>query len=644
MSDEAGATGVGRRAFLAGVATTSAALAAIKPGTASAQESAKLGPPSPVLLAADTEPLQATATASKYHILDPGSDYMVDVVRNLDIDYLAAMPGSTFRGIQESFLNYDIGKKPEWITVVHEEASAALAHGYAKVAGKPMAILVHSTVGLQHASMAMYNAWCDRVPMLVLVGNIEDATLRRPGVEWDHTATDLPAMVRGFIKYDDVPVSLDQFRESTTRAYALMTTPPMGPAVIVVDGMLAEYPVGKPAPIPPYRQPSPPVGDPTALDQAAKWLVAADHPVLVAGRLARTARGMDLLVQLAELLQAPVKDLTDRMNFPNKHYLNQSFDRTLIGEADVIVNLENDNLFGVVADVPDDIVRHTVIHIKPGTKVVDINSELVAGAGNYQDKQRYFSADLSIPGDAEATLPLLIEAVQRNLTPARRAQNDQRAEHYRAAFASRLKSDLTEAALGWDASPISVPRMCMEVWNQIQHEPWALVSQSAFLSSWPQRLWDFTKYTQWIGGSGGGGVGYQGAAGVGAALGYKGTGQLPVNICGDGELMVLPGSLWTLAHHEIPLLTVMHNNRAWHQEHMHVLRMADRRERNPNRTAIGTVIDNPAIDYAKVAQGFGLYAEGPITDPAALGPALVRAIRAVKNGQPALVDVVTQGR
>lgn len=648
MASEADSKGVKRGSFLAGIATAGAATAAsaAKPAAADAATTVgppvKMGPPSPIILAADTE----APSGDKYHVRSPGSDYMVDVVKSLGIDYLAATPGSTFRGIQESFVNYGRNTKPEWITVVHEEISAAVAHGYAKVAGKPMAIIVHNTVGLQHASMAMYNAWCDRVPMLVLVGNIADAATRRPGVEWYHTATDIAQMVRGFIKYDDQPASLDHFRESSQRAYSLMMTPPMGSALIIVDADLAEDAIReRPAAIGKLHPVSPPAGDPNAVEEAGKMLAAAQHPVIVAGRVARTPQGVASLVRLAEVLQAPVIDRGDRMNFPTNHYLNQTYNRTLIRDADVVLNLENDNLFGVVEDVPDLVERKTVRRIKPGTKVVDINSELVVGGGNYQDKQRFYPADLPIAGEAEATLPMLIAAVERNMTTARRNANAQRAEQFRTAFISRRMADRDAAAVGWDASPISVARLTMETWNQVKHEPWAMVSQTTFLSSWPQRLWDITEHHQYIGHAGGAGVGYQMAAAVGAGLAHKAAGgRFAVNIVGDGEMMMLPGSLWTLAHHRIPLLTIVHNNRAWHQEVMHVTRIADRRDRNPAGGLIGTTIDDPAIDYAKLAQAQGVYAEGPIEHPSQLAPAIARAIKVVKSGHPALLDVHTQGR
>ncbi|HEY5340333.1 MAG TPA: thiamine pyrophosphate-binding protein, partial [Candidatus Aquilonibacter sp.] len=572
-------SGVDRRSFIAGIATVGAAVAAAKPGAVDAANKVapKVSPPSAAIAAADTgstlavNPTVEFAAADKLHVGNPGSDYMVDVIRNLPIDYIIATPGSTFRGIQESFINYGKNVHPEWITVHHEEISAALAHGYAKVAGKPAAIIVHDDVGLQHASMGLYNAWCDRVGMLVLVGNILDSSTRRPGVEWDHTAVDPAQMVRGYIKYDDSPVSLDHFRESTMRGYSLMTTPPFGSSLIVVDADLAEQSAERtPAPVPPFHPVRPPIGDANAIAEVAKLLVGAQNPLIVTSRLARTPAGTDLLVKLAELLQVPVIDTNDRVNMPTNHYLYQSFNRGLIGQADVILALEVGDLFGIVGNVPDSVGRPTVMRIKPGTKVIEINSQLLVGAGNYQDKQRFYPSDIPIAADAEATLPSLTEAVERNMTDARRNQNPQRAERFKRMFVGTRMAARDALAVGWNASPISPARLCSELWSQIKHEDWAYVSQSTFLSNWPQRTWDFTKTYQGIGVSGGGGVGYQMPAAVGAALAHKGSNRLVVNIVGDGELLMLPGSLWTLAHHRIPMLTIVHNNRAWHQEHMHV--------------------------------------------------------------------------
>jgi thiamine pyrophosphate-dependent acetolactate synthase large subunit-like protein len=645
MAKKPRSKGVDRRSFITGVATAGAAAVAAKPGAAAAaQPPQKLAPPSPIEIAAETAQVQF-APNDRYHVRNPGSDFMVDVIKSLPFEYVATIPGNTFRGLHESLVNYGGNKNPELISVAHEEVSGAMAHGYAKIAGKPMALMVHNTVGLQHASMALYDAWADRVPMMVIVGNADFDATKRPGlVDWEHSATDVAAMVRGFIKYDDQPVSLGHFVESFVRAYSLSMTPPMEPVVIVADGSLQEESAESKPAIPKYVPVRPPAGDATAVADAAKLIVAAKNPVIFAERAARTPAGLRLTVQLAELLQAPVVDMMNRMNFPSNHYLNQTFNQgEIAGGADVILALECDNLFGTVGTVVNVPGYPTRMRVKPGTKVISINSQYAASAGNYQDKQRFYQADLPVAGDAEATLPMLIDAVQQEMSAARRAENPARAARWQGLFHRRRIADRNLAANGWDATPISVPRMCMEIWEQIKGHDWAMVSGAPFQSYWPQRLWDITKAYQYSGWAGAYGVGYGLPAAVGAALALKGMGDaIAVNIQGDGDFMMLPAALWTATHHRIPLLTIMHNNRAWHQELMFVTQMADQRDRPA--TLVGTTIDDPAPNYAMIARGFGMYAEGPITSPDALGPALARAIKIVKSGHPALIDVVTQGR
>jgi thiamine pyrophosphate-dependent acetolactate synthase large subunit-like protein len=639
---------VDRRAFLSGIGAAGAAAAAsvARPAPAEAQPTALPPPPKErvTTLAALEEGVPAAVPADGLHVANPGSDYMIDVVRNLGYEYVAAIPGTTFRGLQESVINYAGNTRPEWITCVHEEISGSIAHGYAKAAGKPMALMVHNTVGLQHATMAIYNAWADRVPMLVMLGNYADGALRIGGADWDHAATDDAAMVRGYVKYDEQPGSLEHFLESMLRGHGLMMTPPMGPIVMVCDQTLQEVPMSrKPqAPMRSYVPATMPTADPNAIHQIAQLLVTAKNPVIVVDRGTRSQAGVTALVALAEALQAPVVDKLGRMNFPTNHYLNGS--NGMVNDADLILALDPGDLFSIVNQLEDTIERVTKRRIRPDCKVVTIDSELLVGAGNYQDKQRFFQADLPVAGDSEATLPFLVEAVNGAMSTSRRNENPQREARMREAFHLKRTSDMAAAAVGWDASPISIPRLCMELWAQIKHQDWALVSQSSFQSNWQNRLWDFTGHHQYLGGSGAAGIGYIGGAAVGAALAHRTDGCLCISVQGDGDLMMGPGAMWTAAHHRIPLLTIVHNNRAWHQETMSIQILASRRDRHPERGRIGTVMTDPNINYAKVAQGFGVYAERPITDPADLGPAIARAIAVVKRGEPALIDVVTQPR
>jgi acetolactate synthase I/II/III large subunit len=592
---------------------------------------------------------QAPAPSSEVEVLTTdscGSDYMVDVIKSLGFEYVCANPGSSFRGLQESLINYGGNTSPEFITNCHEESSVAMGHGYFKVEGKPLAVLAHGTVGLQHAAMAIYNAWCDRVPVYIIIGNYLDAAIRRPA-EWYHGVQDAAAMVRDYTKWDDQPISLTHFGESAVRAYKVAMTPPMAPVVISVDAELQEAPIeGKKPAIPRLTIPGMPQGETGAVMELAQLLVSAENPVLVADRLARTPAGIRLLIELAEILQAGVIDQGGRMNFPSLHPLNQTQRAAAaVAEADVVVGLEVADFWATVNALRDQVKRTTRKTTKPGAKLATITSGDLYIRANYQDFRRMADLDLAIAADGEATLPSLIEAVKHLTTGDRKRVFQERGVKLAQAGNAAGKRMREAAAYAWDVSPVSTARVAAELWEQIKNEDWSLVSNYySEAGVWPRRLWNFDKSYQWLGHAGGGGIGYGAPSSVGAALANKKHGRFSVSLQTDGDLMYAPGVLWTAAHHRIPLLSVMLNNRGYHQEIMHVQRMCNRRNRGIENGTKGSTLSDPNIDFSKIAQGLGLYAEGPITDPKELGPALRRAIAAVKRGEPALVDVVTQAR
>jgi acetolactate synthase I/II/III large subunit len=514
-----------------------------------------------------------------------GSDFMVDVIKSLGIEYICANPGSSFRGIHESIINYGGNKSPELITCMHEESSVAMGHGYAKIEGKPIGVLAHGTVGLQHAAMAIYNAYCDRVPIYIIAGNIIDATKRIPPVEWSHSVQDAAAMLRDYVKWDDLPVSLPHFAESAVRAYKIAMTPPMMPVLLIADGELQENPIPSDAKfdIPRLNLAAPPQGDLGAVSEAARLLVAAENPVLIADRAARTPAGMALLVELAETLQAAVIDQVGRMNFPTQHPLNQSErGHEVIAKADVILGLELNDYWGTIHSFRDQVERTSRAITKPGVKLMSISAANLFYKSNYQNFQRYPEVDLDLAADAEATLPSLIESVKQQLAAGRKSALQDRGAKLAAAHQQTLQNATDSATYAWDASPISTARFCAELWAQIKNEDWSLLSTTGFVSRWPMKLWTFDKYYQYIGGSGGYGIGYGAPAAVGGALANRKHGRLSVNIQCDGDLMYGPGVLWTAAHHRIPLLTIMHNNRAYHQEVMQVQIM-------PTGIAVGSI-------------------------------------------------------
>ena len=634
-SNKPAVTNTDRRGFLKG-AGAAAGLAATAP-IALAQQAA---------LKPETAPAVDVTSNAR-----PGSDFMVDVIKSLGMEYCAANPGSSFRGLQESFINYGKNTSPEWLTCCHEESSVAMAHGYAKIEGKPMMIMAHGTVGLQHASMAIYNAYCDRVPVYIVLGNILDVNYRRGTAEWVHSVQDAAAMVRDYTKWDDTPVSLSHFAESAVRAYKISTTPPYEPVVLVADGTLQEEPITeKNLRIPKLAMSAPPQGDSAAVAEAAKLLVAAENPVIVAGRVARSAEGIKLLVELAEILQARVQDQRMRMNFPSAHPLYGNPGPQVAGpnlsDADVILGLEVQDFWGITHKMTGLNKFGMEAHpsTKDGAKIISISAIDLNHKSNYQDFGRYMEVDLAITGDPEATLPELVEAVKKLITPDRRRALDERGKKIAEMNRQARARDRELAAIAWDASPVSTARLSAELWGQIKNEDWSLVSNDRFVSSWPTRLWNFSKPYHYIGAQGGAGIGYQAPAAVGAALANKKHGRLSVSIQCDGDLNYAPGVLWTAAHHQVPLLTVMHNNRAYHEERMYLTLLAAKYDRDMGRSDIGSALNGPNIDYASIAKGYGLYAEGPITDPNALGPALKRAIARVKSGEPALLDVVTQPR
>jgi acetolactate synthase-1/2/3 large subunit len=587
---------VNRRDFLKS-STTGAALIAT-----AAVTPAKLPAPAPITPAAvPISPEVELRSLPAVEILTTertGSDFMVDVIKSLGVDYVCANPGSSFRGLHESIINYGGNRNPEFITCCHEESSIAMAHGYAKIDGKPLLVMAHGTVGLQHAAMAVYNAYCDRVPVLIIAGNIMDATRRISQVEWAHSVQDAATILRDFVKWDDLPISLPHFAESAVRAYKIAMTPPMMPVLLIVDGELQENPIANDAvlKIPKLSPMAPPQGDSGSVDEAARLLVAAENPVLIAGRAARTPAGMTYLMELAETLQIPVIDQMDRMNFPTRHELNQTErGRELISGADVILGLEVNDYWGAIHSFRDQMDRTSRLVARPDAKTVSINSANLAMKSNYQNFQRFPDVDIEIPADAEATMPSLTEAVKRHLDAGRKRVFEERRTKLAEAHNGALQRARDAAAYAWDASPISTARLSAEIWDQIKNEDWSLVSTVTFMSRWPTRLWAFDKYHHYNGNAGGYGIGYNAPASVGAALANRKHGRLSINIQSDGDLMYAPGVLWTAAHHRIPLLTVMHNNRAYHQEVMQVQIMANRHSRGIDRANIGTTISEPPI-------------------------------------------------
>jgi thiamine pyrophosphate-dependent acetolactate synthase large subunit-like protein len=627
-----------RRKFLKDAATAAAGAAAlVTPAPASEAEAAQRAEtgaapaPTPEQIARDGSDVRppAAARSGQRAVIRPGSDLMVQVLKDLGIEYIAGNPGSSFEGLQESVINYGMppNRMPEFITALHEESAVTMAHGYAKATGVPMAAFLHGTIGVQHAAMSIYQAYYDRTPALLIAG-------RDLGFIAAHSANDMAGMVRSFTKWDAQPKTLAETLVALQRAYDEAITPPMGPTLVVID-IEHQKEEARDMKIPAHTPPRITGIDASQAKEIAKGLLDAGNPRIAVGRL-RTPEGVKQAVQLAELVGASTSTAATQgpMSFPQRHPLcgpgaSTSYDYMLGLEAQgAEASIVGPGLATLLARDPGNIGFGGIVP--------------AAGRGGRAASGRVLEVD------AEASLPSIIEEVRRQTTPDRqRLAQERAAKHAAANQQARLEAlqqALEQKKAGWDASPISTARIYAELWPLIMHEDWCLSSPSNFSGGHNTQLWDHDKPYSYLGGQGAGGMGYGAPASVGAALAAKARGRIVINVQTDGDLNYAPGVLWTATHHQLPMLTIMHNNRAWHQELMFVEYMCGVRGRGGDRGHIGTTLRDPSIDYRMMAAGYGMAAEGPITDPSKLSAALKRGVASVKRGEPYLLDVITQPR
>jgi thiamine pyrophosphate-dependent acetolactate synthase large subunit-like protein len=578
-----------------------------------------------------------------------GSDVVVDLMKAFDIEYAAFNPGATFRGIHDSIVNYGGNYKPEVIFCNHEEISVAVAHGYAKAKGKPMIAIVHNMVGLQHASMAIFNAYIDRVPIIVLGGTGPMNTKRRrPRIDWIHTALVQGNQVRDYVKWDDQPYSLADVPDSFIRGYRIATTEPMAPIYINYDADIQEDAITTAMEIPDvsrYAGPAPMQANPEALRQAAQLLVNAQAPLIIADTLGRNPKTVPALVELAELLAAPVVDKGARFNFPTTHPLDATDGaRELLKNADVILALDVSDLFGSLTTVSKQ-TRDCEYVTSPGVKLITISMHdmlVHSWAGDYQALQ---PVDVPMSADTSIAVPELTKLCRELMGNggSKKSAIEARQKELGEKHKSRRAKWLADAQAKSSQKVISTAWLALELGEVIKKEDWVLVNGSS--NGWARRLWEFTKPNQYLGASGGAGVGYGSGAAIGAALALKGSGKLAVDIQSDGDLLMTSSSLWTAAKHRIPLLIVMHNNQSFYNSEEHGIEVAKFRNRPVENAGIGTHVDDPAVDYAKLAQSFGVTSEGPVRNPADLRPALERGLKFVKEKNlPYLVDAIAEPR
>jgi len=567
------------------------------------------------------------------------SDVIVDLLHAYDLPYAALNPGASYRGLHDSIVNYG-ANRPLMMLCQHEETAVQIAHGFAKASGKPMVAILHNLVGLLHANMAIYYAYADRVPVFVVgATGPMDESKRRPRIDWIHTALVQGEAVRAYTKWDYQPAVIDGVPEAFARAYSVMMTEPRGPIYMCYDAWLQEQPLEHDVPLPPpgaAKVPSPIAPDRAALERAAEMLLAAEHPVILAEYVGHDPAGFHGLVELAETLGAPVYDVNSRLNFPSRHALNVSMMKDVFRDADLVLCLDTRDWERATTELVST-TRKTTSIVPATCKWVDIGFGDLEISSWAMDYQRLAHADLRVLADTTLAIPALTQLLKPRISPRAR---DLRSKHVAEISTAARARWAKEAKEDWDASPITLPRLASEVWDAIKGEDWVLTAGT--LDDWARKIWDFDKPYRHPGRSLG--TATQIGISLGVALAHRDAGRLVVDLQPDGDLMFDAGALWVAAKHRIPLLVVMHNNRAYYNDWEHQIRMAKLRGTPLERAHIGMDLVDPAPDFAAMAKSMGWYAEGPIDQPAEIPAALKRAIKRVKAGQPALLDTITQKR
>ena len=578
-----------------------------------------------------------------------GSDVVVDLLKGFGIEYIAINPGATFRGLHDSLVNYGGNHAPEIILCNHEEIAVALAHGYARATGRPMAAAVHNVVGLQHASMAIYNAWADRLPVIVLGGTGPmDSANRRPWIDWVHTANVQGNLVRDFCKWDDQPGSVEAVPDSFIRAYRLATTDPMGPVYICYDGDVQEKPLETAVTFPSldrYPAPLPLQAPEEGFEKCARMILTAKRPVILADWVGRREAGFNALGELAELLAAPVLDQFGRFNFPAQHPLNLTGQaEKVIPHADLILALDVPDLEGATTRRTQERGnRRATPLMSPSAKVINVALDDLLVRAWATDFNKLREADLMILADTSVFLPELLRRLKAekrlgDLTEdiaKRRADWEKVYREKQTALERELQSK-------WDEKPVSMTRIYAEIREALKGEDWVLTNGT---SGGKENFYlPAAKFNQILGKYKGGGLGYGLPASLGAALAYKGSGRFCVDIQPDGDLLFTVSGLWTAVHHKIPLLIVVCSNRSYFNDEEHQERIAIQRNRPVENKTIGIRIEEPNVDFGALARTYGCWGAGPITEPKDLIKTLREAVKVVKAGKPALVDVVCQMR
>jgi acetolactate synthase-1/2/3 large subunit len=572
------------------------------------------------------------------------SDIIVDLIKNYGFKHIALNPGASYRGLHDSLVNYGENDPPLMICN-HEKIAVQMAHGYAKATGEPMIAIVHNVVGLLHAPLAIYYAYIDRAPVFIIgATGPTDERIRRPFIDWIHTAALQGNAVRDFTKWDYQPGSVHGIPDSFARAYSIMMAEPQGPIYMCYDAGIQETPLNEDVKLPSpdsVRVTTPLAPDRKALEKVADYVLAAENPMILTEYAGRMPFGYDYIVDFAETVGAGVSDIYKRLNFPNRHALNLSMDSGAFDGTDLVLCLDVRDWTRGTHDT-NPVTRQFEDKTAHHSKWIDLGFGDIEISKWAMDYNKHRDWDVRVTADVTSTLPILTDICRDRIAADRALQDkiedrsiniSERHDELFAKWAVEAKSD-------WDASPITLPRLASEVWDVIHGEDWVLTAGE--LRNWARKLWNFDKPYRHPGRSLG--TATQFGISLGVALANKGTGRIVVDLQPDGDLMFDLGALWVATKYEIPMLVVMYNNRAYYNDWEHQKHIAHARGTSEERAYIGMDLSSPEPDFAAAARSMGWWAEGPIEQPADIKGALLRAMEQVKAGKPALIDTICQNR
>lgn len=548
-----------------------------------------------------------------------GSDALADMMRHLGLPYLALNPGSSYRGLHDSLVNHLGNRDPQMLVCLHEEHAVSIAHGWAKVTGTPMGVMLHANVGLMHGAMAIYNAWCDRVPMAIYgaTGPVDSAK-RRPWIDWVHTARDQTALVRDFVKWDDQPVSLGPTLTAMAEAHRQTRTIPHGPTYVVFDVSLQEAQIETLPPLPDPARFAPAPEPLPEIEGLVAQLRAAQRPVLMMGRLGCDPQDWANRVALAEGLGAKVlTDIKTRASFPTDHpahmgppgYFLTADQHTVLRDADLIVSFDWVDVAGTVKAAGAEAVP-----------LVQVSPEGRLARGTRLDLFAPVAADLLLETPPDPVVRACVAAL--DLVPT-----------------DPPMTALGCPALSYDAQPgpMNGARFAAALGEGLRDQP---VCLARLPLSWGGATWHFRHPLDYLGYDGGAGIGSGPGMVVGAALALRDAEdpRICVGVLGDGDTMMGISALWTAARYDIPCLIVVANNRSYFNDEVHQEKIALTRGRPVENKAVGQAIADPDLDFAALARAQGVQAFGPVAEPSALVDALCAAVPLVQAGQPVLID------